>query len=58
MEKYKNELAIEVVPFQMVAYIPESDEYVPEDELPKGAKTLNISGTELRRRLRASNFGE
>ncbi|TPX36681.1 hypothetical protein SmJEL517_g01199 [Synchytrium microbalum] len=53
VEKYKNELDIEVVPFQMVAYLPETDEYVPEDEVPKGTKTLNISGTELRRRLRA-----
>ncbi|KAJ3340697.1 Sulfate adenylyltransferase [Entophlyctis luteolus] len=50
--KYKDELAIEVVPFQMVAYVPETDEYVPENELTPGTKTLNISGTELRRRLK------
>ncbi|KAJ3211950.1 Sulfate adenylyltransferase [Dinochytrium kinnereticum] len=50
--KYKDELHIEVVPFQMVAYVPETDEYVPENELEPGTKTLNISGTELRRRLR------
>ncbi|KAJ3107819.1 Sulfate adenylyltransferase [Phlyctochytrium planicorne] len=52
VDKYKNELHIEVVPFQMVAYVPETDEYVPENELAPGTKTLNISGTELRRRLR------
>ncbi|CAG8758535.1 8893_t:CDS:2 [Gigaspora margarita] len=50
--KYKDELQIEVVPFQMMTYIPESDEYMPIDEIPKGTQTLNISGTELRRRLR------
>ncbi|KAI8835717.1 sulfate adenylyltransferase [Chytridium lagenaria] len=50
--KYKDELHIEVVPFQMVAYVPETDEYIPENELEPGTKTLNISGTELRRRLR------
>lgn len=50
--KYKDELDIEVVPFQMVAYVPETDEYIPADEVPEGTKTLNISGTELRRRLR------
>ncbi|ORY51081.1 ATP sulfurylase [Rhizoclosmatium globosum] len=50
--KYKDELHIEVVPFQMVAYVPDTDEYIPQDELPAGTKTLNISGTELRRRLK------
>ncbi|KAJ3067797.1 Sulfate adenylyltransferase [Podochytrium sp. JEL0797] len=50
--KYKDELHIEVVPFQMVAYVPETDEYIPENELAPGTKTLNISGTELRRRLK------
>ncbi|KAJ3189263.1 Sulfate adenylyltransferase [Gaertneriomyces sp. JEL0708] len=50
--KYKDELDIEVVPFQMVAYVPDTDEYIPADEVPEGVRTLNISGTELRRRLR------
>ncbi|CAJ0756366.1 19933_t:CDS:2, partial [Entrophospora sp. SA101] len=50
--KYKDELKIEVVPFQMVTYLPDSDEYVPIDEIPPDTNTLNISGTELRRRLR------
>jgi sulfate adenylyltransferase len=31
--------------------LPDEDRYVPEDEVPPGAKTLSISGTELRRRL-------
>ncbi|KAJ3034418.1 Sulfate adenylyltransferase [Rhizophlyctis rosea] len=52
VHQYKDELQIEVVPFQMVAYVPETDEYFPQDELPEGVKTLNISGTELRRRLK------
>ncbi|ORX90075.1 sulfate adenylyltransferase [Basidiobolus meristosporus CBS 931.73] len=52
VERYKDELHIEVVPFQMVAYLPDTDEYVPADEVPEGVKPLNISGTELRRRLR------
>ncbi|KAJ3224888.1 Sulfate adenylyltransferase [Chytriomyces hyalinus] len=50
--KYKDELHIEVVPFQMVAYVADTDEYVPQDQVPPGTKTLNISGTELRRRLK------
>ena len=52
VNKYKDELDIEVVPFFMVAYVPDTDEYMPENEVPEGTKTLNISGTELRRRLK------
>ncbi|KAI1498400.1 putative sulfate adenylyltransferase [Biscogniauxia marginata] len=53
VEKYRDELGIEVVPFQMVTYLPDKDEYAPIDEIPKDARTLNISGTELRARLRS-----
>lgn len=53
VEKYRDELGIEVVPFQMMTYLPDSDEYAPVDEVPKGVRTLNISGTELRARLRS-----
>lgn len=52
VEKYKDELGIEVVPFQMMTYLPDTDEYKPIDEVKAGTKTLDISGTELRRRLR------
>jgi len=52
VEKYKDELGIEVVPFQMMTYLPDSDEYRPKDEVPAGTRTLDISGTELRSRLR------
>lgn len=52
VEKYKSELGIEVVEFQMMTYLPDTDDYRPKDEVPPGVKTLDISGTELRRRLR------
>ncbi|KAF2397434.1 bifunctional sulfate adenylyltransferase subunit 1/adenylylsulfate kinase protein-like protein [Trichodelitschia bisporula] len=52
VDKYKEELGIEVVPFQMMTYLPDSDEYRPKDEVEAGIRTLDISGTELRRRLR------
>jgi sulfate adenylyltransferase len=52
VEKYRGELGIEVVPFQMMTYLPDSDDYMPVDQVQPGVKTLNISGTELRRRLR------
>jgi len=40
-----------MVPFKMVSYVEELDTYLPQDEIPPGARTLDISGTELRRRL-------
>ncbi|KAI8925371.1 sulfate adenylyltransferase [Entophlyctis helioformis] len=52
VEQYKSELDIQVVPFQMVSYVPETDEYIPADQVPQGVRTLNISGTELRRALK------
>ncbi|KAF2275073.1 bifunctional sulfate adenylyltransferase subunit 1/adenylylsulfate kinase protein-like protein [Westerdykella ornata] len=52
VEKYREELGIEVVPFQQMTYLPDSDEYRPKDEVPPGVRTLDISGTELRKRLR------
>ncbi|KAF2440260.1 ATP-sulfurylase [Karstenula rhodostoma CBS 690.94] len=53
VEKYRDELGIEVVPFQMMTYLPDSDEYKPKDEVKEGIRTLDISGTELRKRLRS-----
>ena len=41
-----------MVPFQQMTYLPSTDEYQPVDEVPKGVQTLDISGTELRRRLK------
>lgn len=50
--KYRDELKIEMVPFQQMTYLPSTDEYQPVDEVPKGVQTLDISGTELRKRLK------
>ncbi|CAO1622843.1 unnamed protein product [Sympodiomycopsis kandeliae] len=50
--KYTAELGIEMVPFQMMTYIPADDEYQPVDEVQPGTQTMDISGTELRRRLK------
>ncbi|KAH9979177.1 sulfate adenylyltransferase [Russula compacta] len=52
VSKYRDELHITMVPFQQMTYLPSTDEYMPVDEVPSGVPTLDISGTELRRRLR------
>ncbi len=49
--RYADEIGIGMVPFPMLVYVAERDEYFPENEVPEGLKPLNISGTELRERL-------
>ncbi len=51
LRKHEEELGVQMVDFQMMVYLPDEDRYVPEDEVPEGAHTLSISGTELRQRL-------
>jgi sulfate adenylyltransferase len=51
LRAHQDELGVEMVPFQQMVYVEDRDEYMPDDEVPDGARVLNISGTELRRRL-------
>lgn len=51
LRSHAEELGVAVVPFHMMVYLAERDAYVPEDEVPEGSRPMNISGTELRRRL-------
>jgi sulfate adenylyltransferase len=51
LQAHETELGIGVVPFQMMVYVEDLDAYLPEDEVPRGARALHISGTDLRRRL-------
>jgi sulfate adenylyltransferase len=51
VQKHQAELGIEAVPFRNMLYVEEQDAYFPEDEVPAGARVLNLSGTELRKRL-------
>ena len=49
--KHESEIGVTMVPFNMMVYLEDQDKYVPDNEVPKGARVLNISGTELRQRL-------
>ena len=49
--KYQDEINIEMVPFKMMVYVKEKNEYMPIDEVPNNLTSLNISGTELRNKL-------
>jgi len=49
--KHEKEIGVTMVPFSMMVYLEDQDCYVPDNEVPQGARVLNISGTELRDRL-------
>jgi sulfate adenylyltransferase len=51
LRQHEAELGVTIVPFRQMVYVEHLDGYLPEDEVPKGARTLTISGTEQRRRL-------
>jgi len=50
-KKHQADIGVTMVPFNMMVYLEDEDKYYPDDEVPKGARVLNISGTELRQRL-------
>ncbi|MFB3153039.1 MAG: bifunctional sulfate adenylyltransferase/adenylylsulfate kinase [Candidatus Acidiferrales bacterium] len=51
LREHEKELGVAMVPFKMMVYVEDQDAYLPDDEVPKGARVLSISGTDLRRRL-------
>lgn len=50
--QHQKEIGIEMVDFKQMVYVQEKAQYYPVDEVPEGSTVLDISGTELRRRLR------
>ena len=44
-------IGIELISFPRMVYVEERDQYMPEEAAPIGARTLTLSGFELRRRL-------
>jgi len=50
-KKYEADIGVTMVPFNMMVYLEDQDQYVPDNEVTNGSRVLNISGTELRDRL-------
>ncbi|HHE72024.1 MAG TPA: bifunctional sulfate adenylyltransferase/adenylylsulfate kinase [Chloroflexi bacterium] len=48
LEQYQEELGVKPVAFQELVYVDSLDDYLPREEAPEGARTLYISGTEVR----------
>jgi sulfate adenylyltransferase len=51
-KRYEDEIGLRMVDFKHMVYVQEKAQYFPANEVPAGATVLDISGTELRRRLR------
>ena len=51
LKEHAEEMDITMVPFRMMVYAQNKAQYIPIDEASDDDKVLNISGTELRRRL-------
>jgi sulfate adenylyltransferase len=49
--QHEEELGIRSVPFREMLYVADRGEYLTEDEVPRGATVLSLSGTQLRERL-------
>ncbi|MBM3606371.1 MAG: bifunctional sulfate adenylyltransferase/adenylylsulfate kinase [Alphaproteobacteria bacterium] len=49
---HQDEIGVEMVDFKHMVYVQEKASYYPANEVPEGSTVLDISGTELRRRLR------
>ena len=50
--QHESEIGVEMVDFKHMVYVQEKAQYYPANEVPEGDTILDISGTELRRRLR------
>lgn len=50
--QYSDEIGIEMIPFKMMVYVQERAQYLPTNEVKESETQLNISGTEVRRRLK------
>jgi sulfate adenylyltransferase len=50
--KHQDEIGLTMVDFKQMVYVQDRAQYEPADEVEDDATVLNISGTELRRRLR------
>ena len=51
-KQYEAEIGVTMVDFKHMVYVQEKAQYFPANEVPEGTTVLDISGTELRRRLR------
>jgi sulfate adenylyltransferase len=55
LRKHEQELEMTMVPFRNMVYAENLNQYFPEDEVPQGARVIDLSGTEQRRLLQTGS---
>ncbi len=55
VDQYKNDIDIQIIPFEEMVYVVEMNQYVPRSKVEEGATVKTISGTELRNALRSDS---
>jgi sulfate adenylyltransferase len=48
MQQFESEIGVKMIPFEELVYLPDENRYAEERQVPAGAKTLSISGTQVR----------
>ncbi len=48
MKRYEHEVGVKAIPFEELVFLPDEERYVEGKDVPKGARTLSISGTQVR----------
>jgi sulfate adenylyltransferase len=48
VERHSAELGVKPLPFEELQYLPDEDRYEENSKIPAGARTMNISGTQVR----------
>jgi sulfate adenylyltransferase len=48
LKKHEDEIGVQMVPFKELVFLSDEERYVEAGEEPKGARVLNISGTQVR----------
>jgi sulfate adenylyltransferase len=56
MAKHAAEIGMGMVDFKQMVFLPDENRYSPVDEVPKGVKTADISGTEVREKYLAKGL--
>lgn len=52
-EQFSEELAVQIIPFEDMVYLPFEDEYRPIDCVPERAQTISLTGSDIRKRIRS-----
>ena len=53
VQKYAEEIGVDVVPFDELVYLPFEDQYYPRAEVADGLETISLSNLDIRQRIRS-----